>query len=58
MDVAFVTELNGTEQTFTHVTGDAESFGWAPGTTIPEGDGYCHDVLAGELSNAVPSTPT
>jgi EAL domain-containing protein (putative c-di-GMP-specific phosphodiesterase class I) len=53
MDVAFVTAVDGDEQTFTHLAGDAESFGWMPGDVIPATDGYCHYVLKGALPNVV-----
>ena len=58
MDVAFVTAVDGVEQTFTHLAGDSESFGWRSGDVIPATDGYCHYVLTGEMPNVVQDAST
>ncbi len=53
MDVAFVTALHDGSQTFVHLDGASESFGWRPGTVGAAKDGYCQYVLAGALPNII-----
>lgn len=57
MDVAFVSALDGDEQTFTHLAGDGESFGWRTGMTIPEVGAHGHDGSAAEPLDVVPDAP-
>jgi EAL domain-containing protein (putative c-di-GMP-specific phosphodiesterase class I) len=56
MDAAFVTALDGTQQTLTHLSSDERRTGLELGKTIPRTDGFCHHMLAGDLPNAVPDT--
>ena len=54
MDVALVTEFAGDQQVFRALEGDAESFGWGRGESIPLDESYCKRVLDGRLPNAIP----
>lgn len=54
MDVAFVTEVDGDRLEFRAAEGDAESFGFAPGASMPFEESYCKRVIDGRLPNAVP----
>lgn len=56
MDVAFLTSLDGTTQTLTHLSAVDCSCGLEVGSSVPRRDGFCHYVLSGELANAVPDT--
>jgi EAL domain-containing protein (putative c-di-GMP-specific phosphodiesterase class I) len=53
MDVAFVAEFNGSEETFRAVAGDSESFGFAPDESAPLAESYCARVVDGRLSGIV-----
>jgi GAF domain-containing protein len=54
MDVAFVSEFAGDQLIFRTLEGDAETFGWREGESIPLDESYCKRVLDGRLPNVVP----
>jgi GAF domain-containing protein len=54
MDVALVTEFAGGQLVFRALEGDAESFGWGGGESIPLDESYCKRVLDGRLPNVIP----
>jgi GAF domain-containing protein len=53
MDVAFVSEFAGNQLVFRALEGDAESFGWRRGESIPLEESYCKRVLDGRLPNVI-----
>src|SRR3712207_1186087 len=54
MDVAFVSEFAGDQLVFRALEGDAQSFGWREGESIPLDESYCKRVLEGRIPNVVP----
>ena len=54
MDVAFVSEFAADQLVFRALEGDARSFGWREGESIPLDESYCKRVLDGRLPNVVP----
>jgi hypothetical protein len=58
MDVAVLGEVCDGREVVRYVAGDGGSFGLTPGASMPIEDTYCHRVLTGRLSNAVPDAQT
>src|SRR3712207_2847931 len=54
MDVAFVAEFADGRMVFRAFGGDAESFGWEEGASLPLEDTYCRRLIEGRLPSAVP----
>ena len=54
MDVAFVSEFSKERMVFRKLVGDAESFGWREGQSIPLEDTFCRLLLDGLLVNVIP----
>jgi GAF domain-containing protein len=54
MDVAFVSEFVEDRLVFRALKGDAPSFGWEEGGSIPLEESYCKRVIDGRLPSAVP----
>lgn len=54
MDVAYVTELKGTDQVVRQVSGSGVEI--AEGEPFPLSESYCRQMLTGALPNAVPDT--
>jgi GAF domain-containing protein len=58
MDVAVLGEVCDGREVVRFVVRDGASFGLAPGAWMPIEDTYCHRLLTGRLSNAVPDAQT
>ena len=58
LDLAFVTRLHGSTQSFEFLSQDSNSFGWHPGLEMPADEGYCSYMVAGELPHVVPDCAT
>jgi GAF domain-containing protein len=56
MDVAFVAEFDEERLVFHAFGGDAESFGWEEGASVPLEDTYCRRLVEGRLPSVVPDT--
>ncbi len=56
MDIAIVTEFVDDRLVFRTVSGDAASFGFEEGGSIPLQVSYCKRVMEGSLPNAIPDT--
>jgi GAF domain-containing protein len=54
MDVAVLGEICDGREVVHSLAGDGGSFGMSPGASVPIEDTYCHRLLTGRLSNAVP----
>ena len=54
MDVAFVSEFSEGRLIFRALVGDAESFGWKEGESIPLEVSYCKRLIDGSLPGIVP----
>jgi len=54
MDVAVLGEVRDGREVVRHLVGDGGSFGLSVGAWMPIEDTYCHRLLTGRLSNAVP----
>jgi putative nucleotidyltransferase with HDIG domain len=54
MDVAFVSEVSKERMVFRKLVGDAESFGWREGESIPLDNTFCRLLLEGLLQNVIP----
>lgn len=54
MDVAVLGEVRDGREFLRFAAGDFESFGLAPGASMPIEETYCHRLLTGRLSNCVP----
>ena len=54
MDVAFVSEFADDRMEFRALEGDAESFGWQEGGSVPLEGTFCKRVVDGSLPNVVP----
>ncbi len=55
MDVAFVSRfVAGDRMEFLALDGDAQSFGWEEGDSVPLEDTYCRRVVGGTLPRVVP----
>jgi GAF domain len=58
MDVAVLGEVRNGSEFVRGLAGDGVSFGLSPGASMPIEDTYCHRLLTGRLSNAVPDAQT
>ncbi|MHB8695860.1 MAG: GAF domain-containing protein [Solirubrobacteraceae bacterium] len=56
MDVAVLGEIRDGHEVVRFAAGDLQSFGLAPGASMPVEDTYCYRLLTGRLSNYVPDT--
>jgi signal transduction histidine kinase len=54
MDVAFVSEFARRRMVFRKLVGEAESFGWKEGESVPLDDTFCQLLLEGRLPNVIP----
>jgi signal transduction histidine kinase len=54
MDVAFVSEFAHQRMVFRKLVGEARSFGWEEGESVPLDDTFCRLLLEGRLPNAIP----
>ena len=54
MDVAFVSEFTHQRMVFRKLVGEADSFGWEEGESVPLDDTFCRLLLEGRLPNAIP----
>src|SRR5829696_6995551 len=54
MDVAFVSEFAHQRLVFRRLVGEAGSFGWEEGQSVPLDDTFCRLLLEGRLPNAIP----
>ncbi len=53
MDVAFVSEFTRRQMVFRKLVGEAESFGWREGESIPLDDTYCRLLMEGRLPSVI-----
>jgi signal transduction histidine kinase len=58
MEVAFVSEFDQRRLIFRKLVGDADSFGWKEGESVPLDDTFCRLLLEGRLPNAIPDAKT
>lgn len=56
MDIALLAEICDRREVVRYAAGALETFGLAPGASMPVEDTYCHRLLTGALSNFVPDT--
>jgi signal transduction histidine kinase len=54
MDVAFVSEFAHQRLIFRRLVGEAGSFGWQEGQSVPLDDTFCRLLLEGRLPSAIP----
>src|SRR5215208_621742 len=54
MDVAFVSEFAHQRLIFRRLVGEAGSFGWQEGESVPLDDTFCRLLLEGRLPSAIP----
>ena len=54
MDVAFVSEFAEQRMIFRKLVGEAESFGWQEGESIPLDDTFCRLLIEGRLPSVIP----
>jgi signal transduction histidine kinase len=54
MEVAFVSEVDQQRMIFRKLVGEADSFGWEEGESVPLDDTFCRMLLEGRLPNAIP----
>jgi signal transduction histidine kinase len=54
MDVAFVSEFTRRRMVFREMVGEAASFGWEEGGSVPLDDTFCKLLLEGHLPNVIP----
>jgi signal transduction histidine kinase len=54
MEVAFISEFTQQRMVFRKLAGEAESFGWKEGESVPVDDTFCRLLLAGHLPNVIP----
>ena len=54
MEVAFLSEFTQQRMVFRKLAGEAESFGWKEGKSVPVDDTFCRLLLAGRLPNVIP----
>src|SRR5215217_5085490 len=54
MDVAFVSEFARQRLIFRRLVGEAGSFGWQEGESVPLDDTFCRLLLEGRLPSAIP----
>ena len=55
MQVAFVSEFAQQRMVFRKLVGEAESFGWKEGESVPLDDTFCRLLLEGSLPNVIPN---
>ena len=55
MELAYLSEIGGSTQTFIAISGDAASFGIGEGSTLDLDVSYCQRMLSGEVPNLVPA---
>jgi signal transduction histidine kinase len=53
MEVAFVSEFTQQQLIFRKLVGEAESFGWQEGQSVPLDDTFCRLLLEGHLPNVI-----
>ena len=53
MEVAFVSEFDRQRMVFRKLVGEAGSFGWEEGESVPLDDTFCRLLLEGRLPNAI-----
>ncbi len=53
MEVAFVSEFDRQRMVFRKMVGEAGSFGWEEGESVPLDDTFCRLLLEGRLPNAI-----
>ncbi len=54
MEVAFFSEFAGRRMVFRKLIGDAESFGWREGESVPLDDTFCRLLVEGRLPSVIP----
>lgn len=54
MEVAFVSEFAPQRMIFRKLVGEAESFGWQEGESVPLDDTFCRLLVEGGLPNVIP----
>ena len=54
MEVAFVSEFADQRMVFRRLVGEAGSFGWQEGESVPLDDTFCRLLLEGHLPNVIP----
>ena len=54
MEAAFVSEFVEQRMIFRKLVGEAESFGWQEGESVPLDDTFCRLLLEGRLPNVIP----
>jgi signal transduction histidine kinase len=54
MEVAFVSEFTQRRMVFRKLAGEAESFGWEEGESVPVDDTFCRLLLEGHIPNVIP----
>jgi signal transduction histidine kinase len=54
MEVAFVSEFTQQQLIFRKLVGEAESFGWQEGQSVPLDDTFCRLLLEGRLPSVIP----
>jgi signal transduction histidine kinase len=54
MEVAFVSEFAEQRMIFRKLVGEAESFGWQEGESIPLNDTFCQLLIEGRLPSVIP----
>ncbi len=54
MEIAFVSEFDEQQMIFRKLVGEAESFGWQEGESIPLDDTYCRLLIEGRLPSVIP----
>src|ERR671911_1534105 len=54
MEVAFVSEFAEQQMIFRKLVGEAESFGWQEGESIPLDDTFCRLLIEGRLPSVIP----
>ena len=54
MEVAFVSEFTQQRMVFRELVGEAASFGWEEGESVPLDDTFCRLLLEGRLPNVIP----
>lgn len=56
MEISYFSEFTQSDQVILGVLGDADSFGFGLGTTVPLDESYCQRMVAGQIENAIPDT--
>jgi len=58
MEVTFVSEFAEQRMMFRKLVGEAESFGWREGESLPLEDTFCRLLIEGSLPNVIPDAKT